>query len=184
MNDAQQQAHHLYFVYGSNMHPELIAQHCGSPELLGPARVMNYALSFFGHTTVWDGGEEAAVPQTGEEVWGALYRMTFDEADRLDARQGVRSEGCGPYFLFPVFAVDSQGVSHAALMYRKNTSDTPARPSDAQRDFITAAAEAQGVPDTYVEKLKKLDCKKARYRVPRQKGHDHWFSLFAWRKGA
>lgn len=178
MNVFQSQCHHTYFIYGSNMDPEQIAQRCGSPERIGVARVADNRLDFFGHTAVWDGGEEAVVPATGEEVWGALYRMTFDQADKLDDWQGVRSDGTGPYFLFPVLAVDMQGVSHAALLYRKDLCADQTSPSDAQRDFIVAAALAQGVPDAYIERLNGLSVTKAKYPVPKVGGLDRWRSLF------
>jgi len=166
MNVFQSKGHHTYFVYGANMNVEQLASRCGSPEPLGVARVADHRLAFFGHTAVWDGGEEAVVPQPGAEVWGMLYRMTFEQADRLDEWQGVRSDGSGPYFLFPVLAVDREGASHAAMLYRKDVCGEPARPSDAQRDFIVAAARAQGLPDGYVERLKGLEAKKAGYPVP------------------
>ena len=159
--------HHTYFVYGSNMNPELIFSRCGSPEPLGVARLADHRLGFFGHSPIWDGGEEVVVPQKGEEVWGTLYRLSFPEADRLDEWQGVRSDGCGPYFLFPVFAVDLGGVSHAALLYRRDHCGVPSLPSDAQRDYIVVGARAQGVPAAYVEHLQKLPVKKASYPVPR-----------------
>jgi gamma-glutamylcyclotransferase (GGCT)/AIG2-like uncharacterized protein YtfP len=168
--DFQSRNHHIYFVYGTNMHPEQIAKHCGSPALLGAACVADHRLDFFGHSPVWDGGEEAAVPHAGETVWGALYRMTFGEADKLDEWQGVKIDGTGRYFLFPVFAVDLQGVSHAALLYRKDICSEPSLPSSAQRDFMAAGAKAQGVPGAYVERLEGLAAKPARYPVPKAIG--------------
>lgn len=172
------QNHHTYFIYGSNMHPEQIARRCGSPERIGVARVAGHRLTFSGHTTVWDGGEEAAEPCAGEEVWGVLYRLPFEQADKLDDWQGVRADGTGAYFLFPVPAVDVHGVSHAALLYRKDVCGTPALPSDGQRDFIVAAAQMQGVPDGYLARLKALEVKKARYPVPRLEGRRRWLSAF------
>lgn len=178
MNVFQGQSHHTYFVYGSNMDPDQIAQRCGSPERIGVARVADSQLAFFGHTAVWDGGEEAVVHAEGEEVWGTLYRLTFDQADQMDEWQGVRADGSGPYFLFPVLAVDLQGVSHAALLYRKDMQGDQTSPSDGQRDFIVAAARAQGVPETYIEGLSGLPVTKAKYRVPKIGGLDRWRSIF------
>jgi len=176
MSVFQGQSHHTYFVYGANMHPEQIARRCGSPERVGVARVAGHRLAFFGHTSVWDGGEEAAEPCEGEEVWGVLYRLPFEQADRLDDWQGVRADGTGAYFLFPVLAEDVHGVNHAALLYRKDVCGAPALPSDGQRDFIVAAAQAQGMPDGYLAYLKSLEVTKARYPVPKLEGREHWFS--------
>ena len=88
--------------------------------------------------------------------------LRFDQADQMDEWQGVRADGSGPYFLFPVLAVDLQGVSHAALLYRKDMQGDPTSPSDGQRDFIVAAARAQGVPETYIEGLSGLPVTKAK----------------------
>lgn len=167
MSVFQSKGHHTYFVYGSNMNPEQIFRRCGSPEPLGVARVADYRLSFFGHSATWDGGEEAVVPHSGAEVWGMLYRMSFREADLLDEWQGVRTDGCGSYFLFPVFAVGLDGVSQAALLYRSDLMAKPCLPSDAQRDYIVAGARAQGLPAAYVECLQGMPAKKAAYPVPR-----------------
>lgn len=168
MSVFQRQTHPVYFLYGSNMNPEQIASRCGAAEPLGAARLADFRLAFFGRSAVWDGAEEAAVPQEGDEVWGALYRLTFEQADRLDEWQGVRPDGCGPYFLFPVDAVDLHGHSHAALLYRKDFCGEPGLPSDAQLDYIVAGAVAQGLPDAYVERLRSLPARKASYAVPRK----------------
>jgi hypothetical protein len=174
--DFQRRDHHTYFVYGTNMHPEQIVKHCGSPKPLGVACVSDHRLAFFGHSSVWDGGEEAVVPESGGEVWGVLYRITFGEADQLDEWQGVRSDGTGPYFLFPVFAVDLHGVSHAALLYRKDVCNEISLPSDAQRDFMVAGAKAQGLPADYVQRLAVLPAKPARYPVPKSVDSRRWLS--------
>ena len=167
MSVFQSKGHHTYFVYGSNMNPSQIDCRCGKPARLGVARLADHRLAFFGHSTTWDGGEETVMSHSGEEVWGVLYRLSFPEADRLDEWQGVRSDGSGPYFLFPVFVVTVQGESLAALIYRKDVGGLSTLASDGQRDFIVAGAVAQGLPETYVEHLKRLAVKKAAYPVPR-----------------
>lgn len=177
MSVFQSKGHHIYFAYGSNMHPEQIAERCGSPEVVGIARLKDHRLAFFGHSPTWDGAEEAVVPQEGEEVWGVLYRLSFAEADQLDAWQGVRADGCGPYFLFPVFAVDDGGVSHVSLLYKKDSCGTAGLPSQEQRAFIVAGARAQGLPEAYVDRLLSLPAKKAAYPVPRSESR--WRNLLS-----
>jgi len=167
--------HHTYFVYGSNMNPAQLADRCGAAEVLGVARLADHRLAFFGYSAVWDGGEEALVPHIGEEVWGVLYRMSFAAADQLDEWQGVRADGCGSYFLFPVFAVDLHGVSHAALLYRKASCGEPSLPSNAQLAFILAGAVAQRLPPKYIDHLRQVNTKKARYPVPRRESDARLF---------
>jgi len=177
MSVFQSNGHHTYFVYGSNMNPAQIADCCGSAVPIGVARLANHRLAFFGHSAMWDGAEETVVPQPGEEVWGVLYNLSFSQADRLDEWQGVRPDGAGPFFLFPVFAVDLQGVSHAALLYKKDYCGEPGLPSDAQRDNIVVGARAQGVPEEYVDLLRGIPVKKASYPVPR--AANRWQGLFS-----
>jgi len=167
MSELKRNIQHTYFIYGSNLNPEQLFRRCGTPEPVGVARVADYRLGFFGHSAVWDGGEEAAVPHAGEEVWGMLFRLSLSEADLLDEWQGVRPDGCGPYFLFPVFATDLQGHSHAALLYRKDVCAVSGLPSDAQLNYIVDGAQAQSLPSLYIERLKRLPFKKAAYPVPR-----------------
>jgi hypothetical protein len=177
MSAFESKNHHTYFIYGANLNPELLFRRCGTPKPVGVARLADYRLGFFGHSAVWDGGEEAAVPQAGEEVWGMLYRLSFPEADLLDEWQGVRPDGCGPYYLFPVFATDLEGCSHAALMYRKDVCGVSGLPSDAQLNYIVDGAQAQGLPSLYIERLKGMPSKKAAYPVPR--ADSRWRSLLA-----
>lgn len=177
MSVFHRKGNHTYFVYGSNLNPELFVDRCGTPETLGVARLADHRLGFFGHSATWDGGEEAVVPHSGEEVWGVLYRLSFEEADRLDERQGVRTDGCGPYFLFPVFVLDLNGVSHAALLYRKDVCGESGLPSHEQRAYIVAGARAHGLPEAYVNKLMSLPAKKAAYAVPR--AESRWRNLLS-----
>ncbi len=170
MSVFQRQAHPLYFAYGANMHPEQIAGRCGASEPFGVARLADFRLAFCGRSAMWDGAEEVAVPAAGGELWGTLYRLSLEQADRLDEWQGVRPDGSGAYFLFPVEVVDLQGHSHAALLFRKDFCGEPGLPSDAQRDYIVAGAVAQGLPDAYVEQLRLLPVRKATYPVPRKDG--------------
>lgn len=177
MSVFQSKGHHTYFVYGSNMHPEQLAERCGVPEALGIARLADHKLAFFGHSPTWDGAEEAVVPQEGEEVWGVLYRLSFAEADQLDAWQGVRADGCGSYFLFPVFAIDLKGISHASLLYKRDFCGEPGLPSHEQRAYIVAGARAQGLPEAHIDRLLSLPAKKAAYPVPRSESR--WRNLLS-----
>lgn len=167
MNVFQRSDHHLYFLYGANLDPVKLADRCGKPNRVGIARLANSRIAFFEHTTVWDGGYETVVPQAGSEVWGVLYLMSFSEAERLDAWQDVRTDGCGAYFLFPVNVEDDRGVRRAALAYIKDRCGEPSLPSDAQMNFIVQCASQQGLPRTYIERLTEMKTRKAGYPVPK-----------------
>lgn len=167
MQTFQKQDHPLYFLYGSNMAPPQLAARCASPERVSVARLVGHALAFFGHSTVWDGGEVTVIRRPGEEVWGVVYRLSAADADTLDAWQGVRDDGSGTYFLYPSQVVTPGGVSLSVRFYRRDFCGRPQPPSEGYLGHIVGAAAAQGLPADYVERLKRIEARKARYDVPR-----------------
>jgi hypothetical protein len=156
----------LYFAYGANMHPEQIKMRCLGPEMLSVARLADYRLAFFGTSLVWDGGLETIVPSPGKEVWGVLYALFPLDADSLDAWQDARFDGTGAYFHSPVTVTDSAGVSHEALLYKKDLLGEPRKPSREYLEHIARGAELRGLPEQYVTRLRDIPTKKARYPVP------------------
>jgi len=167
MSVFQRSDHNLCFLYGANLDPAKLADRCGKPSRLGIARLANCRIAFFEHSAIWDGGYETIVPQAGSDVWGVLYRMSFGEADRLDAWQDVRSDGCGAYFLYPMTVEVDGGVRCTALIYIKDRCGEPGLPSDAQMKFIVQSAARQGLPSAYIERLTGLETRKAGYPVPK-----------------
>jgi len=167
MNVFQRSDHHLFFLYGTNLNPAQVARRCDKKERGTVARLADQRLAFFGHSTLWDGGYETVIPHPGDEVWGALYRLSFADAERFDAWQDARSDGCGSYFLYPVKVVDSEGRPQDALVYKKDFCGAPGLPSDAQMRFIVQGASLQGLPGAYIERLTGLETRKAGYPVPK-----------------
>lgn len=172
MDVFQRNDHHVYFLYGANLNPVQLSSRCGDPVRLGVARLADHRLAFFGRAPVWDGGYETIVPRPGGEVWGVLYRMTFSQAEQLDAWQDARTDGCGAYFLFPVKVVGPDDTSREALVYKKDRCGEPGLPSDAQMGFIVQSAHAQGLPAGYIASLKSEQTRKAGYAVPRRDGFE------------
>jgi len=168
----QRSDHHLYFLYGSNLNSDQLADRCGTPKRLGIACLTDFRLAFFEHSAVWDGGYETVVPEAGSEVWGVLYAVTFGQAEKLDAWQDVRPDGCGAYFLYPVKVVDGNGEKRSALVYVRDRSGKTGVPSDAQMGFIVKSAQEQGLPGRYVGQLKAVAVKKAGYAVPKHEGFE------------
>lgn len=160
-------AHQVYFLYGSNAHPKQIAARCGRAERLGAARLADHRLAFFGHSGVWDSGEETVTESPGDEVWGVLCRLLTADADELDAWQGVRADGSGPYFLSPVTVRTADGADIAALVYRKDFCGEPALPSQELLNYLVEGAVTQALPIAFVERLRGLTSQAARYPVPK-----------------
>lgn len=168
MSPFQARDHHLYFVYGSNMNPAQLAARCSKPEVVAITRLAGHRLAFFGHSGLWDSGEVTVVRQPGEEVWGVVYKLSYSDADSLDSWQGVRMDGSGTYFLYPSVVVDAEGVSYPVQFYRKDNCGAPQRPSEEYLAHIVAGAVSHGLPSAYIERLKRMEAKKAGYPVPKK----------------
>jgi len=115
----------------------------------------------------------------GDEVWGVLCRLLIADADELDAWQGVRPDGSGPYFLSPVTVRTADGADVAALIYRKDFCGEPSRPSREFLNFLVEGALTQALPLAFVERLRGLPSQAARYSVPKpESGEKRLLSSF------
>jgi len=160
-------AHQMYFLYGSNAHPKQIAARCGRAERIGVARLADHRLAFFGHSGAWDSGEETVTESPGDEVWGVLCRLLIADADRFDGCQGVRTDGCGTYFLLPVTVWNESGEACPALAYKRDFCGNPAFPSRELIEFIAEGAAQQNFPQKHIASLRQTDTRPARYPVPK-----------------
>lgn len=78
---------HLYFAYGSNLHPARMAARLAAPQLLD-------AIALPGWTRVFDkrgrdGSAKCTIVPAAEGVHGALYALTPADKARLDAIEGL-----------------------------------------------------------------------------------------------
>ena len=161
-----------YFAYGPNMNPEQMRERCSNPVAIGPARLPGYALSFFGHTWLWDSGMETVTPAPGRDLWGVLYELGPTDADSLDAWQDIRLNGTGTYFHSPVTVFSPDGASHEAVLYKKDVQGEPRPPSREFLEFILRGARAHGLPEDYVRTLAAIPGVDAAYAVPRRRDED------------
>jgi hypothetical protein len=144
------------FCYGQDMNPEIMAQRCGNAEAVAVARLDGFRLDFSGRSAYWGGGEENVVPSEGSVVWGIVYALTFKDAEALDASQGAKLDGTGPYYHYPVVVAEGSGGERHALMYRKGSTGLPKHPSRSQLDCIVEGARARGLPGEYLASLAEL----------------------------
>uniref|UniRef100_Q07JS9 Gamma-glutamylcyclotransferase n=1 Tax=Rhodopseudomonas palustris (strain BisA53) TaxID=316055 RepID=Q07JS9_RHOP5 len=158
----------LHFAYGADMNPQQIAERCSWAKPVAVARLPDHALSFHGHSDTWDGGEEAAVPRPGQDLYGVVYRLSLSDADSLDAAQGVRLNGTGGYFHVPAEVIGLDGIRWSVVLHRKDVLREFRCPSRDYLDFIVAGAEFHGLPQTYVDSLRRTATRAARYPVPRR----------------
>jgi len=175
MNAFQPSDHQLYFIYGSNMNPAQMAARCCKAEVVAVARLADHRLAFFGHSGVWDSGEETVIRHAGDEVWGVVYRLSFADADALDTWQDVRLDGSGSHFLCPVDVTDTGGTHYQALIFKRDVCGEPQCPSEPYLAHLVAGAVAHGLPPDYLERLKGTESRKAVYHVPRKELSDRAF---------
>jgi hypothetical protein len=157
---------HLFFAYGANMNQDQIKSRCQKPEVLTIARLADHAMAFFGCSKIWDGGQETVVSRVGEDLWGVVYKLSFSDGELLDAWQDVRLNGTGPYFHYPTEVVAPDGSVYQVLLYKKDILDEPQKPSEEYLAHIVKGAVAQGLPEAYINKIKKIPTKKATFPAP------------------
>ena len=177
MSEFQASDHQVYFIYGANMNPAQMAVRCSNPEAIAVARLADYRLAFFGHSRVWDGGEETVIRRPGDEVWGVVFKLSFADADALDAWQDVRLDGSGSHFLCPAEVADTEGVRHRALLYKRDRCGEPCPPSEEYLGHLVAGAAAHMLPADYVARLRQIETRKAGYRVPKSDLSDRLYLI-------
>jgi gamma-glutamylcyclotransferase len=166
MPNLNNETHHLYFAYGSDMNDERMQQYCSKVTVRAVAKFPNYELAFFGHARKWDGAQDTLIQKPGEDLWGVVYELSFSEVDHLDVGQNVRMDGTGAYFHFPATVLDDMGNSYDVILYKKAVQGKSQLPSEEYLNYIVSGALSHHLPPEYITKLTKLGSKKATYAVP------------------
>jgi cation transport regulator ChaC len=141
----------LYFAYGSNMDPVQMSDRAPGGRAIGAARLAGWRLTFTRDSPGWGGGVGHIEHDRGDEVWGVLWEVTSADLAALDDYEGVAA---GAYVRATV-AVEHDGVERDALVYVAVPRGFK-QPSKRYVDALVRGAEAHGVPETYVERLRAL----------------------------
>lgn len=158
-----------YFAYGCNLNLAEIKKKCPNIKVLGPMKLPNYKLEFFGYSSVWDGAVESVIPDLASEVWGVLYKLDSASWEELDNYEDARFDGTGAYFHYPVEVIDNNGMLVPATIYKKSELRQPQLPSTEYLDIILKGAKEHSLPAAYVAGLALRETKKAHYPVPKQR---------------
>jgi hypothetical protein len=158
-----------YFVYGPNMNHEQMLALGVKPKVIAIAKLPDHQLAFFGYSVVWDGAEETVIPAPGQDVWGVVYELNSSDRNRLDDAQETPLDGSGAYFHFPAKVTDREGKVHDVVLYKKAKLGNPQIPSQEYLNFIVQGATERELPADYVEKLRGMESKKAKFVVPRDR---------------
>ena len=73
-----------YFAYGSNLDADQMRARCPSSRPLVRARLTHHRLGFTYFSTRWDGGAADVIPDSEDEVWGAVYELDERDLGLLD----------------------------------------------------------------------------------------------------
>jgi hypothetical protein len=141
-----------YFAYGSNLDPgTFLGRRRMRPLETRVARLEQFELRFDLPIGAGERGVANVAPREGEHVWGALYRLTHAEADRLDLTEGVRREF---YRRIEVHARATDGARIAAFTYHSSRGRDGRRPSRRYLGLLLAGARHHGLPTPWIERLR------------------------------
>ena len=157
---------HYIFAYGSDMSEGQIRERCSRPVAVGVACLPGHTLGFYGHSEVWDGAVETALPAPGQDLWGVVYELSYTDAQRLDAWHDARLDGAGSSFHYPARVRDDTGRWRTVLLYKKDVLGERLPPSREYLDFLVRGAEARGLPPEYLQTLRGIPTQPASYAVP------------------
>jgi len=159
----------FYFAYGSDMNKAQIHERCTAPKVVAVAKLPHYQLTFGGYSPVWDGGLEGVETSPDQDVWGVMYDLSLTDRDRLDASHDARMDGSGTSFHCPAIVTDNQGKDHTVLLYKRDVRGTPQTPSREYLNYIIQGAVQNELPIGYIEKLRRMESRKAEYEVPKRR---------------
>jgi gamma-glutamylcyclotransferase (GGCT)/AIG2-like uncharacterized protein YtfP len=156
----------IYFAYGLNLSPDILAGKVAQARCLGPAKLNGWRLAYYGHSSVWGGGCESLVEEPGRAAWGLLYELDPRQAELLDSFEDARLDGTGAYFHCPI-QVEKDGGRLAAVTYLKAICGPEASPSTEALAKLCEGAGLAGLPAEYCQELRDLSSVPAGFKVPR-----------------
>ncbi|MBI1179164.1 MAG: hypothetical protein GC201_01305 [Alphaproteobacteria bacterium] len=129
----------LYFAYGRNMHPAIMAERCPAAAFVGPAVLPGHRL------LINRRGVSTVVPEPGSEVHGVLWRLTPACEATLDVIEGI---GPGHYRKDTVSPVAEPDPGEDAMVYIATDAE-PDLPKAGYLESLEEAAAHHGFPDAY-----------------------------------
>jgi len=137
----------LYFAYGSNMDEDQMHERCPSAEKVGVAVLRDHRLVFNRRGSYRDGGVASVVPESGQRVYGVVWRIGAAEFERLD-----ETEDATAYRRRIVATYGLDGSVWRTQLYQA-IPEGEFPPDDAYVELLITAAEKAGLPPEYVAGL-------------------------------
>jgi hypothetical protein len=129
----------LYFAYGRNMHPEIMARRCPAAGFIGPALLPEHRL------LINTRGVSTVVPEAGSAVHGVLWRLSAECEAALDEIEGVARNIYRKELVRPLL---DNALAEPAMVYIANDVE-PAQPREGYLESLEAAALHHGFPEAY-----------------------------------
>jgi gamma-glutamylcyclotransferase (GGCT)/AIG2-like uncharacterized protein YtfP len=146
--------HLHYFAYGSNLDPVQMRHRCPDHDVVGPAKLEGYRLSFHWNSERWGGAVATVSPSVDSVVWGVLFRLSDNDLESLDGYEGFHgaADRSTLYDRAEVRVRTSVGAEAPALTYLMRPH-AEGKPSRRYLDTITNGATSHGLPRDYVAQL-------------------------------
>lgn len=137
-----------YFAFGANMSSAVLRRRRIEVLSREPARLRGYRLVFDLAGFPWvEPAFASVVRHPAHDVYGVLYRLTADQADRVDSYEGRA---------YSVIEVEVEGERSGAMRSRTYQTKRPAsglRPSRRYLHLLCEGARENQLPPAYVREL-------------------------------
>lgn len=144
----------LYAAYGTNLDPVRMSERCPHSPLRTTGWLTGWRLTFGGEEHGWDGALSTIVEDPLEQVFVAVYDVSEDDEDQLDAWEAADS---GLYLKTRVRVSTLAGElvtwTYVLAAYEGGL------PSASYLGVLADAAEAADAPADYVAALRRRPCR-------------------------
>ena len=148
-----------YFAYGSNMSGAIFVERRGMrPTATTWGWIDGYRLCFDLPVGPGERGVANVVPDAAARTCGVVYRITVEDAERLDHSEGVRG---GFYRRIDVLVTTARDERVEAFTYHSSYGASGRKPSLRYMGLLLDGAREHGLPAGYVAFLRTFEL--ARY---------------------
>lgn len=147
----------FYLAYGSNLHPQRLAERVPSARVVGVVEMPGHRLAF--HKRSIDGSGKCLIyPELGQHhnMYGVLYEFDEQDTPGLD-----EVEGKGQGYENRCLRLSLRGEIYSAFVYDAQAThiDPGLVPYHWYKDFVLAGARYHGFPAEYIASIEATSSK-------------------------
>jgi len=152
---------HLYFAYGSNMSLRQMQQRCPESTRLGIGHLPDHRLAFPRFSKNRQCGVAGIEAHADSAVWGVIYELSAANWDCLDRFEGYHPERHPDLNNYNRISVTihvelPQRGTIDCMTYVATRQGIHFPPDDAYHGTMLQGAMENGLPETYIERLKTI----------------------------